>query len=154
MYALISMILPVGLLASIVIAAPDTNGKCRVHITQSASNWVDRVEIFDKSGTSIGNSWGDSRYKSGACAKAKMDLDMIGKGGRLLMTGYGEYEAREFFMWDLNLEYNGHNFTSRNDADCFVGGWDDTKGARKNLHYTSWSLYLSIYRQMDCFFEC
>ncbi|KAL9561232.1 hypothetical protein ACKAV7_014587 [Fusarium commune] len=157
MYAPISMILSVGLLASNVAAAPDTKGKCRVHIRQSATNWIDWVEIFDPSGTSIGNSWDDPRYnsKSGARASDKMDIGMTGKEWRLVITGHDEETGRYYSLWDLDLEYSGHKYESKKNSHCSVGGWDNTKGAPAgNLKHTANSLFESIHRDMDCYFEC
>ncbi|KAL9567463.1 hypothetical protein ACKAV7_008413 [Fusarium commune] len=148
MYAPISMILSVGLLASNVAAAPNTNGKCRAHIKQSRSNWIDRVEIFDPSGTSIGNSWGDSRYtsKSGARASDKMDISMKGKEWRLVIGGHEEWGANTNEN-DLYVEYGGHKYESNKDSHCSVGGWDGYWGLLGGSPD-------KVHRQMDCYFEC
>ncbi|KAF7556315.1 hypothetical protein G7Z17_g1566 [Cylindrodendrum hubeiense] len=156
MYTPVSLILSVGLLASNILAAPvpepDTNGKCRVHIKQSATNWIDWVEIFSTDGGSIGNSWGDPRYPEGARASDNMDITLKGKDDLITFGGHNDALGRNW-EWDLYFYYRGQRYGTK-EGNCNVGGWDDAKGAEKELRLTAPSLFASIHRDMDCYFTC
>ncbi|KAL9561385.1 hypothetical protein ACKAV7_014740 [Fusarium commune] len=142
MYAPISMILSVGLLASNVVAAPDMNGKCKAHIKQSKANWIDWVEIFDPSGTSIGNSWGDSRYPNGARGSDRLDIALNGKPHRLVIIGPTEEQGKNGKNNNVGLSYAGSYYMAE---DCSIGGWDLSLDSR--MVYTT-------QRDMDCYFTC
>lgn len=138
----------------------NVSGMCRVHIKQSATNWIDRVEVFNPSGASISKSWTDPKYRDGARAKAGMALQLAGYPHTVVIGG-GSFEEGKSQIWNVFAKYGGDTATTGSNMDeagtsarCSVGGWDNTHGGTPDLTTTIVAYYDSIHRQMDCYVKC
>src|SRR5947207_308562 len=71
----------------------DVSGMCRVHIRQSATNWIDSAEVFSPSGASI--SLSSSSYSGGGRASDGMSLHLDGYQWTVEISGGDSYMGED-----------------------------------------------------------